>query len=376
MPEVVIIGGGVIGLSTAYELAGQGCAVRVVDQGPLGQEASWAGAGMLPPGGLDGPVTLESQLRAHSFRLWSQWAAAVTEASGIDTGYRRCGCFEFRSTDAAATLSAEIETWRREGVPVEPLSAADMRARFPAVHAGNLVAYWLADAAQVRNPRLLKALMAACLVRGVQLSPGRPVQELRIDNGRVSTIETPTESIAADEFVLAAGAWSQGLLNRIGLDLRAEPVKGQMVLLEQQPSLVTCIVQSGLRYIVPRADGRILIGATEERVGFDKSNTAEGVSGLLTFAQQVIPGLRGARFERSWAGLRPWRPGGLPVIGRAPGVDNLIVASGHFRSGLQLSPITAQLIRQLICRQPLSIPPALLETALQSSAIPESPRPA
>jgi glycine oxidase len=356
MSDVIVIGGGVMGLSIAYELAEQGLSVRILEQGQIGHEASWAGAGMLQPGNPDWAQTPEARLRAASSRLWPQWAERLQERTGIDTGYLRCGGLEVRLSGAATALSDEIASWQREGVEVETLSTDVVRERFPAVNTAVSAAYFLPALAQVRNPWLLRALQAACVQRGVELSTGCPVTALEANGERVHTARTPHGEFAAGQFVIAAGAWSRELIRQAGLTLRVEPVRGQIVLLESQPLPFHCVIQQGARYLVPRRDGRILVGATEEHVGFDKRNTAGAIAELIAFAASLVPQLQHARFEKAWAGLRPHLPGGLPYIGRAPHLSNVCIATGHFRAGLQLSPITSTLIREIILGQPPSLP--------------------
>jgi glycine oxidase len=356
MCDVVIIGGGVIGLSIAYELAGQQLSVRVLEQGQFGQEASWAGAGILPPGNPDWAQTAEARLRAASFRLWPDWAQRLRDESGIDTGFVRCGGLEVRIGGSATALSDEIAHWRREKVEVDPLSADAVRERFPAVSSNVSAAYFLPDLAQVRNPWLLRALQAACANRGVELLSGCPVTGLERNGTRVHTVRTPLGDFSAGEFVVAAGAWSRAILRQAECELDVEPVRGQIVLLEARPLPFACVIQDGGRYLVPRSDGRILVGSTEEHAGFDKRNTARAVAELIAFAAERVPALAAARFERAWAGLRPHLKSGQPYIGRLPTLSNVAVATGHFRAGLQLSPITAVLVRELVMGQRPTLP--------------------
>jgi glycine oxidase len=356
MSEVVIVGGGVIGLSAAFELADRGLSVRVLEQGTPGQEASWAGAGMLPPGNPDRATGPEPLLRGHSHRLWPEWVARLTALTGLSPEFSRCGGVEVRPHAPPAVLTDEIATWRQEGVAVEPLTEADLRSRFPQLAREIVAAYYLPEWGQVRNPRLLKALIAACAAKGVMLSVGQPALGFDWHADRVVAVRTPTGSVAADWVVIAGGAWSGELMRQVGVEIPIEPVRGQIVLLEQRPLPFDYVVQCGARYLVPRADGRILIGATEEHAGFVKANTADGVQGLLAFATELVPALAAARFEHCWSGLRPHRAGGLPVIGPAPRAKNVIIAAGHFRAGLQLSPVTAVLVRQLVCGQSPLLP--------------------
>lgn len=355
MVDVVVIGGGVIGLSSALKLAEAGRTVRVLDQGPMGQEASWAGAGMLPPGNPHTANTYLDWLRGYSHQLWADWAAHLVDSTMIDIGYRRCGSLEIRPQSEAESVIPEIEEWRRQQFSVEPLNAQELQSRFPALRS-DLAGYWLADYAQVRNPRLLKALQTACCQRGVELSPGLVVTALEQHGERIAAVQTPSERIVADQYVVAAGAWSQTLLKTVEIDASVSPVRGQMVLLEQHPLPLTCLVQQGRRYLVPRSDGRLLVGATEEQAGFNKQNTADGIGGLLDFAQSLIPSLKQARFEQAWSGLRPHRSADSPWIGRAPAFHNLIIATGHFREGLALSPVTAALVSHLIHHEQSPVP--------------------
>ncbi len=356
-PDVIVIGGGVIGLSIARELAGQGASVRVLEQSQFGQEASWAGAGILPPGNPDWARTPEARLRAASHVLWTDWTERLRAETGIDNGYSRCGGLEVRANGSASELDAEVAAWRAEGVVVETPALDELRDRFPALHPNITSGYILPELGQVRNPRHLKALLAACASRGVDLRAGSPVVAFDRSGDRITAARTNGEEHRAAEFVVAGGAWSRELLRHAGHDLDIEPIRGQIVLLEARPLPFRSVIQVGARYLVPRADGRILIGSTEEHAGFDKRNTAEAVAGLIDFACGLVPVLSDARFERCWSGLRPHAPGGLPHIGRLPGTTNLCVAAGHFRAGLQLSPITAVMVASTILGRSLNVQP-------------------
>ena len=350
--DVIVVGGGVIGLSIAWELARNNVRVRVLEQGQFGQEASWAGAGMLPPGNPEAARTAEGRLRGGSHLLWPEWTEQLRSLTGIDNGFRRCGGVEVCLPESNESLDPKIAAWQAEQVAVEPLQSGRLHELVPALHPEIVSGYLLPELGQVRNPRHLKALLQACASSGVDLRPGTPVIDLVHTGERITSVRTPCEDFTASEVVIAGGAWTRTILQRAGLDSNFEPVRGQIVLLETRPSLIRHVIEVGNRYLVPRPDGRVLIGSTEERAGFEKRTTAGGVSGLIEFGRRLIPELANARFERCWAGLRPYAPGGLPVIGRVPGMSNLSLAAGHFRAGLQLSPMTAVLIRQLILGQP------------------------
>lgn len=359
MPDVIVIGGGVIGLSIAWELAGQGLSVRVLEQGSFGQEASWAGAGMLPPGRLAGARSSEARLRGAAHEMWPTWSQNLTSYTGMDNGYFRCGGLEVRFANDSSNLvdlSQEIRGLQAEGVVVEATNIDEIRQRFPAISSELVAGYYLPDFCQVRNPRHLQTLQAACAMRGVELIDGAPVRKIVASGGRIQELIVGETVHRAGEYVVANGAWASELLSQIDVSLMVEPVKGQIVLLRANPPPFRSVIQIGREYLVPRSDGRILVGSTEERSGFDKRNTAQAIADLIAFAGRLVPALREAQFEKSWAGLRPYSASGLPFIGRLPQLSNASIAAGHSRNGLHWSPITAVLIRQILLRQPIQLP--------------------
>lgn len=384
IPDVLVVGGGVVGLSIAYELSRRGSRVQVVDQGPLGREASWAGAGMLPPGRLRHASHPEAQLRGLACELWPDWVAAIREDSRQDSGYWRCGAIEVIRRDAEtaetassagappavvhAALSAPVPyslavhrqtaaDYLNEGVSLEELDPRSIATRFPWLNADRLAAaHYLPDFAQIRNPWHLKSLMAACIRRGVVLSPGVAVTGWSRSGSRVTAAESTAGPLSAAKFVIASGAWSGRLLSAAGCSVTVLPVRGQIALLRAPFPVLPHVIEEGARYLVPRADGRVLVGSTLEQAGFDKSNTVSGITDLLNFASLWIPSLRNAPLEQTWAGLRPGSPREWPWLAAIPGSADLYVATGHFRSGLQMSPATARLMSQLVLGEPAAIP--------------------
>ncbi|HEX5102315.1 MAG TPA: glycine oxidase ThiO [Pirellulaceae bacterium] len=356
MHDVLIIGGGVIGLSLAWELVKRGKSVQLIDQGQPGQEASWAGAGILPPAALrpgDHPL---DQLRGLAYELHPRWAADLQEFTGIDTGYRRCGgLYLSQSPGESAALAAWADTLRDEGIEVEKLSAADLSElepslrRTPSTEYSVLsTQYLLPEEGQLRNPRHLKALVAACEKSGVTISPHIPASEFVVSKGELTELRTTAGALPARQFCFTAGAWTGHLLQRLGIGAGILPIRGQMVLFRCQRPPITRIVNLGSRYLVPRDDGYVLAGSTEEEVGFDKRTTEEAIADLTQFARDLAPALREATIERTWAGLRPGSFDGLPYLGPLPGLKNAFIAAGHFRTGLFLSPATAYVMSQLI----------------------------
>ncbi|HEY2251317.1 MAG TPA: glycine oxidase ThiO [Planctomycetaceae bacterium] len=356
MHDVIIIGGGVIGLSIACELAGEGVSVAVLEQGQLGQESSWAGAGILPPGNPQLARSPEARLRAASHVLWPDLSIRLREETGIDNGFCRSGGLEVRIGGATGALDDEAAHWRGEGVIVQPLDGREVIQFENELCTQVTSAYRLPEMGQVRNPRHLKALVALALKRGVSLLPGVVVCGFERQREKIVSVETSGGRFSAQQFVVAGGAWSGRLLGDAGCTARVRPLRGQIVLLAMQRSPLRQVVNVGPRYLVPRGDGRVLVGATEEVAGFDKRTTAGGVGGLMEFALQLVPALANATFEKSWAGLRPQSADGLPYLGRVSHTDNLFVATGHFRAGLQLSPVTAFVMTQLLLGREPAVP--------------------
>jgi glycine oxidase len=353
MHDCVVIGGGVIGLSLAYELAGSGMRVRVLERGEPGREASWAGAGILPPANLRTARDAVEQLAGLSCELHPRWAAELREATGIDTGYHRCGgVYVARSSANAAELEAAAAEWREREIPVERLTGKELIDAHPAIRgsasAPIMLALHLPGEAQLRNPRHLRALTAACRVRGVEITCGVAAHDFQLRSGRIEAVLTTAGAIRGGALALAGGAWTGPLAARLGCEVPVVPVRGQIALLDARVRPFEPVVNEQGRYLVPRVDGRVLVGSTEEHVGYECRTTAEGIAELLRFAQELVPELAGARVERCWAGLRPGSTTGRPLLGRLAGVENGFVAAGHFRSGLALSTGTAAVMAQLI----------------------------
>jgi len=371
MSDIVIVGGGVIGLSIASEIARRGLSVTVIDQASVGHEASWAGAGILPPGNLSQAVTPEARLRAYSHSLWIDWSQRLQSETGIDNGFRTCGGID---VSLESSLDADVRTWQDEGVRVEPLSGEALQHHEPAVSSRVQSCFRLPDLCQVRNPRHLKAVRAQCLNLGVTLMEGATVTGWRRQGEQVLAVSSTAGDVAGEQFVLTAGAWSRVLLQQAGADFPIEPIRGQIALLSVPRPMFHHVVQAGSRYLVPRPDGRILVGATEERTGFVKRNTVDGIQGLLKFAADIVPSVRDAELERCWSGLRPYGGHAVPLIDRVPGASNLIVATGHFRSGLQMSPGTALVVCQMLLKDATAISMEPYSFAILKGGAAEPPR--
>lgn len=353
-PDVLIIGGGVVGLTTAYFLARDGATVGLLDRSGPGTEASWAGAGIIPPGNPDRAVTPYDRLRAESSQAFPGFSAELRERTGIDNGFRPCGGFELSDEP----IPYITQQWDAEGIEYRPADRRELSRMEPELNASNTSAFFLPGMSQVRNPWHLRALEAVCRQTGVTVRPNEPVVTFRTSGQRV--VEAVTESGAAftaDRFLVTAGAWSDRLLAQLGLRTGVHPVRGQIVLFRPDRPVLQRVVCLEKRYLVPRADGRILVGSTEEpEAGFEKRTTESGTTALIRFATELVPTLRNVAVEASWAGLRPGSPDGMPHLGRVPGWDNAFVGTGHFRAGIQLSPATGRILADLLLGRPPAIP--------------------
>jgi glycine oxidase len=278
-------------------------------------------------------------------------SAELREQTGIDNGYLRSGGLELQGDEDDSIA----EAWRVEGVVFELLEGRELSRLEPALALGVGPAYHLPGMAQLRNPRHIQALIAGCAKHGAGLRSGCPVLEFESQGNRVKAVRTPTGRLLAERFLIATGAWTDAVVEQLHWRPGIRPVRGQIVLLNTGVSVFNKILLRGKHYLVPRPDGRVLVGSTEEDVGFDKRTTASAIRDLLRFALELVPGLTNAPVERCWAGLRPGSPDGLPFIGRAPDLDNVFVAAGHFRAGIQLSPGTALLLEELLLGKKLTV---------------------
>lgn len=340
----MIIGGGVIGCATALALATAGCRVTLIERGELGGESSWAGAGLLSPllpWHYPDEVT---RLTDWSRARYSAWIGDLQAASGVDPEYRACGMLVLPPYDRAAALA-----WASaHGEPVQELSA---RSMLPALAVGDS-ALWMSRVAQVRNPRLLQALRQALLRHGVQILEQTAVTGWRSTPTRIDAVSTAQGAIAADAFVLAAGAWSREVLGAQGAQIPIKPVRGQILLFKSEPDRLQQIVYRDGLYIIPREDGHILVGSTLEDVGFDKGVTEAARIDLTRRAAELLPFLEQTPLVGHWAGLRPGSPDNIPIMARHPTLENLYLSSGHFRYGVTMAPASAQLMVNLILGHP------------------------
>lgn len=354
MTEIIVIGGGLIGMLTARELAAGGAAVTLVERGEPGREASWAGAGILSPLYPWRYPAAVNALSAWSQARYPALAAELAAETGVDPEWTRSGLVMVdRVVDAAA------ESWAQGRAAMERVDRTVLADLEPALAAPAEEGLWWPEFAQIRNPRLLAALARSLANKGVMVHGGLSVTGAVREGDRVRGVETDRGPLRADAVVVAAGAWSGGLLARLGGDggWDIAPVRGQMLLLRAPPGLLRHMILAEGQYLVPRRDGRILVGSTMEYVGFDKSTTAAAYRELHEAALALVPALAECPVERHWAGLRPGSRDGVPSIGGHPRCRGLYVNIGHFRNGVVTGPASARLLADLLLgREPILDP--------------------
>lgn len=353
--DVAIVGAGIVGCSIAFELAKAGVRVCVLDKGGIGEESSAAAAGMLS--GQHGVTNFgpRYQLHLEARELHARLADELRELTGIDVGFCRWGLLQLLFTSGelrAAERCAAVQM--QAGLRVERLSREETLAREPAVTPDLQGSIRYVDEAHVHNGRLTIALAEAARRHGAELRSGEPAVALIREGGRVVGVQTPTETMYAETVVVANGAWSSALLRPLGLQLPVKPMRGQMLAVRTVPRAVSQVIYGRHMYLVPRPDGETLIGATVEDVGFRKEVTVEGLEALVQAGRRIAPGLLGQPVMRTWAGLRPGSPDGLPLIGPLESLPGLLLAVGHHRNGILLGPMTGVLVKQLLVDQVLS----------------------
>jgi glycine oxidase len=351
--DVIIIGGGLIGSSIALRLAQARLKVLVLDRGEPGGEASSAAAGMIAPQG----ETLEPDaffaFCASSHALYPSFVTEIEELSGRNVGYHREGTL-LVAVDEAKVAELEKIYWAqtRSGLPLERLTPEALQQKVPGLSKKIRSGLGVSEDHWVDSEGLMRAVIEAARRQGVAFRPHCPVRKLNLQEGRVESLEASSDAnrtsstYSAGKFVLAAGCWSSELLAPLGMALPMQPCRGQMLEFDS-PRELPLVVRAGIHYLVPRAPKRILVGTTAEYAGFEKAITGEGLRSILNGATRIAPLLKDCHFRRAWAGLRPDTADHLPILGYGE-LENLILATGHFRNGILLAPLTAQLTSELL----------------------------
>jgi glycine oxidase len=350
--RVAIVGGGVIGLATGWRLAAAGAAVEIYERGRAGRGASWAAAGMLaaaaeaePSEERLLPLTLESQ------RRWPGFASELEAASGMRVGYRGEGTLVVALTrDDAERLRFSYEFQRGLGLDLAWLGPSEVLEREPFLNPRLAAGCFSPSDHQVDNRRVVAALVEAFRRAGGKLFEEAPVERVAIEGGRAGGVVVGGTLRPADRVVLAAGAWS-GTDGLVPAETRppVRPIKGQMMAVRMDPAapLLRHVVWTPRVYLVPRDDGRLIVGGTVEERGFDETITAGGLFSLLEGAWRALPAVEELAVDETWVGFRPGSPDDAPILGATP-VEGLVVATGHHRNGILLTPVTADAIVQCV----------------------------
>jgi glycine oxidase len=351
--DAAVAGGGLIGASIAFELAAEGLNVAVFDAQHPGREASWASAGMISPAPESSAMASLLPISMASVRLYPEFIQHVEEVSGKTVGYRNDGALDLLLNGTGQAEMDEILALHRgAGLRAEPLSGPEAREIEPAITGDLRAAIHRPDEASRDNRLLTEATLEAARRKGVDIFPGNGAKALWKEGDACKGLQLQSGRVEARWTVIAAGCFSASI-EGVAAYAPVIPAKGQMMALRCDSVNLKKDLWSGHMYLVPRHDGRIIAGSTVEYEGFDRSVTVVGMKRILTGAISMVPALESARIEETWAGLRPDSPDHLPILGPTD-VDGLLIATGHFRSGILLTPVTARLIRDWVTTQKVS----------------------
>jgi len=352
--NTLIIGGGIIGLLTARELVKTGQSVTVLERNKgAGLESSWAGGGILLPLYPWRYPEAVTVLSVFGHSKYPKLVADLFKATGVDPEYVRSGHLVLNTEEYD-----QAKKWSRE---FSKKVSCNKKTRFfsrinnkeiariePEVAENFPNAFWFPEIGQVRNPCLMKSLIKDLILKGVKIITRASVEKINTAAGKVVSVETSVGKKSAENYLIAAGAWSALLLKDTGVSLDVEPVRGQMILFRAEPGRLCKIIMNNGKYLIPRRDGHILAGSTLEYVGFNKEITDSAYSELWQAAVNMVPFLKNAPVVNQWAGLRPGSVNGVPTIDRHPEFRNLVICSGHFRNGVVLGLGSARIAAELI----------------------------
>ncbi len=347
--DVIVVGGGIIGLTSALELADRGLAVTVLDPGRRQGISSWAGGGILSPLYPWRRDPAVNRLARRSQQLYPALCRRIQEEVGVDPELRTQGMIYADFPSRAQVDKERAREWcREEGVECRDLDSEELLRAEPELSPVAETGLRLSDIGWVRSPRLMRGLIRLTQEFGVTLQDGVTVLDLRQEGGAVRGVETDAGALSAERVVVAAGPWSRDLLCRAGADLPVRPVKGAMLLLQGSRPVLGQVVMAGRHYLVPRADNRLLVGSTLEETGFDSRSTLGAVRALAQAAVELVPETANLELESYWAGLRPGSPDDKPFIGAVPAVAGLYVNTGHYRNGLVHAPASAEALARVL----------------------------
>jgi len=358
--DVVIIGGGIIGCAVAYQLRKQGVDVVVVDKGEIGGEASSAATGLLAPiRPFLKPQNSYLPLQLASLALFPSLVPELESVSGIAIEFERTGTLRVVQARQETRLRAWMQDWQQRGFPIELLTGNELHRQEPVLASHIAAAIYNPDEPQLNAAQLMNAYACAVANLGTILLTHTEVTGILRRGKRVTGISTPQGEIACGHLVIAAGAWSAICGNWLDLAIPVQPLRGQSLALFQPASPVQHIIFGERVYLAPKPDGSIFVGATRDNVGFDCSTTVEGITWLRDAVMRLAPGIDTGSIKRAWAGLRPQTPDTWPILGSAPGWENVFLACGHGGFGILLSAITGQVAAEAIItgQSPLLIQP-------------------
>jgi glycine oxidase len=349
--DVLIVGGGVIGLSLARELHKKVVRrITILERGAeVGGESSYAAAGMLAPQAETDRADAFTAFCTESLRLYPDFAAELLDETGLDIELDRSGTLYLAFTENdSAEIRRRYEWQKSAGLPLEHLTAQETRRAEPFVSPDVRESLFFPDDWQVENRKLLRALEKYAEINEIKIVPNAEVTSLLTENDKINGAATVNEKFFAEKVVLTTGTWTS-LIKTGGFALPSiKPIRGQMICFQTAKRLFGKVIYTPRGYIVPRADGRILVGATVEDVGFDKSVTKSGTEILLETALEISPSLANLEIVEKWAGLRPFAADGLPIIGDFAEIENLFIAAAHYRNGILLAPLTARILAEKI----------------------------
>jgi glycine oxidase len=354
MNRTIIVGGGVIGMLTALEMAQAGHSVTLFERGETGRESSWAGGGIISPLFPWRYLDSVTNLASWSQNVYPALSAELASQTGIDPEYTECGLILVAPNETEKALG-----WAEQhGRDLRQIGRDEFRRLEPQAAEPASEALWMPAVAQVRNPRMARALHRRLDQVGVDTRTGECVEKLVQTDGRCTGVRTGSGVFQADAVIVCAGAWSGQLLADLPCPPAIYPVRGQMLMFRAEPGTISRMVLEANRYVIPRRDGRTLFGSTIEDVGFEKETTDEARAELHAIATERFPILKRFPVEAHWAGLRPSSPAGVPYIGRHPDIAGLFVNAGHFRNGIVLGPASARLVADLALGRTPIIDPA------------------
>jgi len=352
MSDILIVGGGIIGMLTARELVLAGMKVTIVEQGEAGHESSWAGGGIvspLYPWRYSEPVTA---LATWGQAFYPKLIDEMHAETGLDAELVQNGLLMLDDEQGEAVRWSKEHQLNLQLIDNKAILELEPELSPSLLTENNAI--WMPEVRQVRNPRLVKVTKKYLLKQGVNFVEQTEVTRLLEQSGKVTGVTSSAGDILADKVLIAGGAWSANLLKNIEIDISVEPVKGQMILFKATPDKIKRITLSKDRYIIPRKDGRVLVGSTLEHTGFDKTITSAAREELMDEAFRIIPCLKDAEVEHHWAGLRPGSTNGIPYICAIPETEGCYLNAGHYRNGVVLAPASARLAADLILqRQPI-----------------------